>query len=85
MESPLDQKTKQDYQMELGVNCIGPQLLQTLLDPLFIKTAERIHQTYQELFGLVQLLICFTNWRNVFARPRVQIYRCRVEDKVRSK
>ena len=41
MESPLDQKTKQDYQMELGVNCIGPQLLQTLLDPLFIKTAEK--------------------------------------------
>ena len=41
MESPPDQKTKQDYQMELGVNCIGPQLLQTLLDPLFIKTAEK--------------------------------------------
>ncbi|MCP8719735.1 MAG: SDR family NAD(P)-dependent oxidoreductase [Asgard group archaeon] len=39
MECPESMKTKQGYQMELGTNCLGPQLLQNLLDPVFLKTA----------------------------------------------
>ncbi|EGW35374.1 short-chain alcohol dehydrogenase [Spathaspora passalidarum NRRL Y-27907] len=39
MMPPRGSVTKQGYQMELGTNNIGPQLLQNLLDPIFIKTS----------------------------------------------
>lgn len=41
MECPESMKTKQGYEMELGTNCLGLQLLQNLLDPVFLKTAEK--------------------------------------------
>ncbi|RLV96307.1 hypothetical protein JA1_000360 [Spathaspora sp. JA1] len=40
MTPPIGTTTKQGYQLELGTNNIGPQLLQNLLDPIFIKTSE---------------------------------------------
>ncbi|RCK58882.1 hypothetical protein Cantr_07294 [Candida viswanathii] len=51
MECPEDKKTKQGYQMELGTNCLGPQLLQNLLDPIFLKTAEKTPRAIQNRLG----------------------------------
>lgn len=40
MVPPQFSQIKQEYDTSIGVNNLGPMLLQTLLDPLFIKTAE---------------------------------------------
>ncbi|KAK6200169.1 uncharacterized protein RJT21DRAFT_86278, partial [Scheffersomyces amazonensis] len=41
MSPPLGTVTKQGYELQLGTNNIGPQLLQKLLDPLFIETSNK--------------------------------------------